>query len=283
MRILVTGGTGLLGATLVPWLRAQGHAVVSLGRTREADRSLDLADRVATEELLTELDPEAVVHLAALSDVDACERDLQGAFRANVLAAEHLAAWLRPRPERTLVHLSTDQLYAEPGESPEWRVTISNAYGMSKYAGELAALSVGATVLRTNFFGPSRCPGRLSQSDWFAGSLARGEAITLFEDMVFNPLHMDTVAAMVNRVLEGPRVGVFNLMSHAGMSKADFAEALAGVLGLSTSAARRGASTGLARLARRPLDTRGDPRRFEAAFGVRLPTLAAEIARLGAD
>lgn len=280
MRILVTGGSGLLGSTLVPWLRDRGHEVVSVGGRVAADRQLDLRDRLAVPSLLDEVVPEAVVSLAALSNVDLCEKDPHHAWEVNCLAVENLAAWLRPRPEVPLVHLSTDQLYRDPGPSHESQVRISNSYGLSKYAGELAALSVGATVLRTNFFGPSRRPGRLSQSDWFLEAFREGREITLFQDIAFNPLSMETLSAMIERVLEAPRVGVFNCTSREGLSKAEFALLLAELHGLSRDAARLGASTDFPAFAGRPKDTQGDPSRFEETWGVRMPSLLEEVRSL---
>jgi dTDP-4-dehydrorhamnose reductase len=280
VNILVTGGTGLLGSTLVPFFRDLGHDVFSLGHASSGDGQVDLADRARVADLLDAVSPQAILSLAALSDVDLCERERHLAWEVNCLGVENLAAWLRPRPEVTLVHLSTDQLYSLPGLSHEAEVRISNVYGLSKYAGELAALSVGGTVLRTNFFGPSRRPGRVSQSDWFLSAFRQGQEITLFQDIAFNPLSMATLSRMLEMVVQEPRAGVFNLTSREGFSKAKFALALAKRFELSTEKTRLGASSEFPAFEGRPKDTRGDPGRFEAAWGLIMPTLEAEIASL---
>lgn len=283
MRVLVLGSTGLLGSTLAPSLRAGGAEVVTHGQRHPADHQVDLGDRLAVHAMLDQVRPGAVVHAAALSGVDACEADLAGAWWANARSAEVVAAWLRPRPEVTFVYLSTDQLYAAPHPCHEGEVAVRNVYGLSKYAGEQAALGVGGTVLRTNFFGPSRRPGRLSQSDWFLEAFRAGDPVTLFDDVRFNPLRMETVSAQVGRVLSAPRAGVFNLLARGpGMTKAAFARALARGAGASTDAARDGRQADLTGRAPRPADTRGDPARFEEAFGVTLPTLEDELAALAA-
>ena len=78
MRIVVTGATGLLGSTLVPILVARGHEVVRL-RRRESeaagDASADLADAADVTLALDRVAPDVIVNLAAMTNVDACERD----------------------------------------------------------------------------------------------------------------------------------------------------------------------------------------------------------------
>ena len=156
-------------------------------------------------------------------------------------------------------------------------MTLTNTYGLSKYAGELAAVRVPGTVLRTNFFGRSACEGRASLSDWLVCSLKSGQAITVFEDVFFSPLRLQRLAEEIARIVAFPRTGVFNLGSREGMSKADFAFALGEVLRLPTATMRRGTSDDGRWLAYRPRDMRMDTKRFEETFAVRMPTLREEI------
>lgn len=276
--ILVTGATGLLGGTLVPVWRAAGRPVVTHGHSKPADHRADLADPAAARELVASASPAFVVNCAGLTNVDACEADHHGAYRANALATRYLAEACRDHGA-TLVHLSTDQVYATPGPSPEDAVTVSNVYGLSKLAGEAWVLALGFTVLRTNLIGPSHTPGRVSQSDWYLDALRGGASVTFFEDIRFNPLRMTTVAGAIGRVLDDPAPGLFNLTATAGLSKAGFGLALAEAFGLPTDHVTVGRSTDIPQFAGRPKDTRGDPARFVKRWGP-LPTLAEEAAAL---
>jgi dTDP-4-dehydrorhamnose reductase len=153
-------------------------------------------------------------------------------------------------------------------------------YAFSKYWSERVALAAGATVLRTSFFGASQCAGRRSWSDWLIDALEAKRPLTLFTDVQFSPLSLDTLAELLAGVLAEPRPGVFNLGSRAGMSKRDFAHALAQHLGLSTESAVDGKLSGAGLRAARPTDMRMDCALFERTFGVELPTLRGEIQRL---
>jgi len=277
-RILVTGARGLLGSTLVPYLRSRGHDVVCHARNQEADLRGDLSDSSQVRAVLAEARPETVINLVALTNVDECERDPQAAYLANVRIVENLVAAIGTGANAPhLVQISTDQLYDGPGPHQENAITLRNYYAFSKYASELAAGRIASTVLRTNFFGPSRSPARTSLSDWLVKSLAEGGAITVFEDVRFSPLSLDTLVRMVELVVAKRPPGIYNLGSREGMSKAEFACVLAAVLNLSTRNVSKGTSDQMGAKAKRPKDMCLDSTRFEQQFGLELPTLRTEL------
>jgi dTDP-4-dehydrorhamnose reductase len=280
-RILVTGSQGMLGCSLVPQLRAAGHEVLELSRNGVNSLQVDLTDAARTQRALDQALPQVIVNLAALTNVDECERSPHKAYLANVHVVENLARWIRgAKSQCHLVQISTDQVYDGAGPHGEGAVTLTNYYGFSKYAGELAATTVEGTVLRTNFFGPSTCPGRSSLSDWLVHSLTSNSKITVFEDVQFSPLSLKSLVEQIGRVVGDPRRGIFNLGSREGMSKADFAFHVARLLNLPASSMIRGRSQSVALLAYRPKDMRMDSRAFESAYSVTLPTLANELQTL---
>jgi dTDP-4-dehydrorhamnose reductase len=277
-RIAVTGATGMLGCTLLPRLRGSRHEVVGLARGAGADLRVDVTDSQAVREALRETRPDAVIHLAALTDVDACERDPQQAFMLNVRSVENVRDACRD-VGACLVHVSTDHVYDGPGAHAESDVTIVNHYAMSKYAGELAA-GGGATVLRTNFFGRSLCPRRPSFSDWIAEALRAGRTQPVFGDVTFSPLRMRTLVSVIDRVVAAPVPGIFNAGAGTAMSKADFAFAVAAALGLDAAPLRRAKVASIGLGTRRPACMAMDSSRLCGTFGILLPTLEEEIAAL---
>jgi len=277
-RWLITGATGLLADYLVEACR--DHGKVTTTARSGGDRRCDLRDAAATRSLLAEVAPDVVVHAAGLTDVDRCEREPAAAFAANRDTAATMAENL-PAAARLLV-ISTDQVYGDtPGPHGEDGPAPVNVYGQSKLDGEKAALNHrGAVILRTNFFGPSRRAGRQSLSDFVVRGLTERHPITLFSDVLFSPLHMATLAALVVEAVIRGLAGVFNAGCRDGDSKANFALAIARHKGLQTQTARIGSSDEVAGRARRTHDLRLDVARLERALGRPMPTLEQEIRKL---
>lgn len=280
--VIVFGASGLLGASLVPALRALGHTVLAQGRGEYADLRLNPADRDGVAAALARLRPAAVVNLVAATNVDQCESVPELAWQANAGVVAAIADGItafgsEPASRPHLVHVSTDQVYDGPGAHSEDEVHPINVYGLSKYTGELLAERVGATVLRTNFYGRSRCVDRVSFSDWLVRSLHAKTPITVFDDVKFSALHIDTLCDFIARSIERRPVGIFNAGCRDAISKAGFALALARALDLPTDQVKVGASADVALRARRPLDMSLNVTRLEAALNLECPYMLNEI------
>ena len=92
-KILVTGAFGQLGTSLCEVL--SNKSILATGRiitTTEKYRSveLDITNQKNVEELIHNYKPDIIIHLAAMTDVDGCEKDPEIAFDINVRATENL-------------------------------------------------------------------------------------------------------------------------------------------------------------------------------------------------
>ena len=276
-KVLVLGATGLFGTPLSIFLKQQNYDVVRHGFRSNADYQADLRKQSETVELLNKVKPDIVVNLIALTNVDHCEEDMQTAYLFNVRPVENLIPWMEMHRNVKLIHLSTDQVYDGTGPHAEENVVLRNIYAFSKYCAEKVTLQVNGCVLRTNFFGKSLLPDRLSFSDWLVNSLKQKKAINLFTDVFFSPLSMTTLQRMIKMVIDNHKPGVFNLGSHDGMSKRDFCYELARYAGIAIENATDTLSTNGNLEAYRPVDMRMDCSLFEKTFGVKLPKLSEEI------
>ncbi len=263
----------------MPFLVSRGHDVKTHSRSGKAQYQKDLIDLKDTCELLEKIKPEIIINLIGLTDVDRCEADPNQAYLANVLTVKNISSWIKQtKMPCHLVHMSTDQVYDGINPHDEENVTLTNYYAFSKYAGELAAASVPSTILRTNFFGRSQCANRTSLTDWILRSISNNDPIQVFKDVLFSPLSMTTLSTMIELIMHKKPNGIFNLGSHDGMSKADFAFAFAEELNLSTCTMTRTSTDQITFLKTyRPKDMRMNCVKFENALGVNLPLLINEI------
>lgn len=158
MKVLVTGGSGMLGVALVRRLAAR-HDVTAVSKSGRGGEACDLSREEDLRGLWKGRTFELVIHAAAYSDVDGCEQDGRRAFESNALAPRNLA---RICAERwvPLVHVSTDYVFDgqkdRPYETDDPTFPV-NVYGMTKLAGEhhvRAAGGVSAVVRTSWLFGP---------------------------------------------------------------------------------------------------------------------------------
>jgi dTDP-4-dehydrorhamnose reductase len=280
--VLIIGASGFLGSSLVPHLRREGYGVIAASRSPAFADSIELQPN-RSDDLRRTIDNggvACVVNLAAATDVDKCESDVPHAFDANAALPRSIAQAVSASHSKPfIVHVSSDQVYRGEGNHQEDQVGPVNVYGLSKLAGEGFLAERECAILRTNFFGKSRAQSRTSFSDWVVESLRRGRKVTLFDDVIFNGLHVDSLCAIIEMIISRRIKGTFNLGSRGKVSKAAFAVELARHLGLSTSSATIGTLAEKRLLARRPLDMSMAVDRIEHALGICCPDIHVEIRR----
>lgn len=156
MKILVTGVAGQLGHDVINELTKRGHE--GIGSDLAADYqgiddgsavtkapyiSMDITDRSSVAEALLRVNPDAVIHCAAWTAVDAAEDDdkRDKVHDVNALGTEHVAAACRDLGCK-MMYISTDYVFDGQGDTP-WKPDCRdykplNVYGETKLAGELA-------------------------------------------------------------------------------------------------------------------------------------------------
>lgn len=270
----------MLGSSLGPHLKSEGHTVIRQSRSDGYDIKLNPLNHQDWMDCLKQLQPDVVVNLAAATNVDQCEQNPQLAFDANIgplLALKRACSSADRFPH--IVHISTDQLYDGLGPHIEDKVQPCNVYALSKLTAELAIIGQHATIFRTNFFGLSHAQGRSSFSDWIIKSIKSRQRIVLLKDVFFSPIHINTLCEFINIAIMRKSLGTFNVGSSDGMSKAEFALQLATRLDLDTCSVQVGSVNQLDLKARRPLDMRMNTKRFQQEFAVRIPSITIEISK----
>ncbi|MSR05467.1 MAG: NAD-dependent epimerase/dehydratase family protein [Gemmatimonadetes bacterium] len=283
MKLLVTGGSGLLGTYL---MRADWGARTALGtclsKAGPGLERVDLTSRAETEQFLSRHLPETIIHTVALADVDGChERPYQG-YQLTVDTTAHIVDWIRERsPDTRLVYISTDHVYDGPGPHREGGPKPSNVYALLKLWAEDVARRVSRhSILRINLFG-ERIPGRASLSDWVLEGLRDGRPMQLFGDVYFSPLHISHLVEVIRDVVRLDLSGTYNAgASGAGLSKAEFAVLIAKAFGYSTANTRVIPVAEGHFKAYRPADLRMNVELLESRLNRRLPTVHDGIALL---
>lgn len=275
-RILITGASGLLGLNLA--LTTAGRTSTEAAGPGYGDKDhrsdhrfevygvthhhplqnapfhvlqADLLERGALEWLLDTLQPDWVIHCAALANLDDCEVDPDLAHRLNAEIPSKLATLVAKggaRPSTSgrrsttarakpiqLVHISTDAVFdgARGDYREEDPPNPLGAYARTKLAGERAVMAANpqAIVARVNLFGWSLM-GRRSLAEFFFNNLSAGKRVMGFTDVYFCPLLANDLADVLVRMLEIGLSGLYHVVSREATSKYDFGLAVARRFGL---------------------------------------------------
>ena len=238
MRVAVSGADGRLGTALLDAFGGAWYVPAGPIAWRRPDFDLDAPERVAA--LLDRDRPEAVIHAAAWTDVDACAREPGLALARNGAATGVLA---RACAERgiDLVVVSTNEVFDGRrtdgcGYRPDDPPDPLNPYGASKLEGERQAVAAyepstsattGArvTVVRTAWlFGPGRpdYPVKILAAAQRAG--AAGEPLRAVSDEIGSPTYVADLAEAIVQILgSGEGGGVHHVVNAGTASRAEWA------------------------------------------------------------
>ncbi|MCB9653991.1 MAG: dTDP-4-dehydrorhamnose reductase [Deltaproteobacteria bacterium] len=214
MKILITGGAGMLGRTLFRHLSTSSmpsaaHEVVPLDR-----QALDIGRPDQVRRVVRETKPDVILHAAAMTKVDLCETERDEAFRGNALGSANIAAAATDVGAR-LIAFSTDYVFSGSLDRPyhEWdAVAPKTVYGQSKLAAEVAIRQHAPNhlILRIAWLygpgGPSFVHTMLT-----LGAKTDGAALRVVDDQRGNPTSTDAVAQAVTTLLDVPLVGTAHL------------------------------------------------------------------------
>lgn len=230
MRILITGAGGMLGTDAQRILAEKGHEVLPTDVGPAATghiHSLDITDSDAVRAMFASVRPDLVLHGAAYTNVDGCERDPDLAHKVNALgtwvvasAAEEVGA--------ALVAISTDFVFdgAKGERYTEWDVPNPlSHYGASKLAGEnLARQSCRRTfIVRTSWL-----YGVHGKNFPFAMlNLAKTKSeLPVVGDQVGTPTYTVDLIETINEIVKTNLYGIYHVSNAGETSWAGFAEAV---------------------------------------------------------
>ncbi|MGE0201203.1 MAG: dTDP-4-dehydrorhamnose reductase [Candidatus Melainabacteria bacterium] len=251
-RILVTGAAGMLGRDLCDYLKAKGYTVLAGTRsTLDLLKTQDELDRT-----LEELQPEIIVHAAALTNVDQAEREPELAMAVNKDGTRKLAL-AAAKVGATLAYVSTDYVFDGAKGSlytVDDRPNPINTYGLSKYYGELQVSELLDTyyIMRTSWvYG---IHGR-NFVDFVIQAAREGREIPVVTDWVGSPTWTGNLCATIEKVFLSGRFGIYHTADEGAVSRFDQAQAICRAAGLSPDHIRPVSGRELSLPARRPDDT----------------------------
>ncbi len=220
MKVLVTGGKGLVGRQVSNYCTSIGDTVVSYDHA-----GLDITDRDLVSRTLIKETPDAVINCAAWTDVDGCESDEERAYSVNAQGPENLAIACRSA-NATFLTISTD--YVFDGQKGGFYTQLDepnpeSVYAKSKLAGEIRSSDAfpESIVVRTGYvFGP----GGNNFLSTIIDRARHGKGLSAINDAYGTPTYSRDLAARIRELVSLNVSGIFHVVnSGPGVTFAEFA------------------------------------------------------------
>lgn len=285
--ILVTGASGLLGASIVSLAQEQGREVVGLYHSHlvhvEGVKFLaaDLTDQADALRVFEEVEPLSVIHCAAATGVDWCEEHPDEAQLYNTKMAA-LIGRITARSGARLLYISTDSVF--DGGSGNYTETDAptpvNVYAETKLKGEREVLceNPAAAIARVNFYGWN-AQNKQSLAEWILERLHAGNRVPGFSDVVFCPVLANDLAEVLLALLDQNLAGLYHVVGSEAVSKYEFARRVASTFGFDPEQVVPTRLADAELKARRPLNTSLNTGKISAALGHAMPDLESGVRR----
>ena len=220
MKVLITGGRGMLGRTICDVMTDVELIPTDLPEA-------DITDENGFDALLKRHMPDAVIHCAAMTAVDKCEEAVDLAYKLNARGTANVAAACHRNGVR-LIAISTDYVFDGTSDKPynEFDKTTggNTVYGQSKFAGEeqIRALCPNHCICRISWLygkgGPSFVHAMLKLAD------GTRPVLKVVADQIGNPTSAYSVARELRVLLDRPMLcGTFHMTCEGEATWAEFA------------------------------------------------------------
>lgn len=229
-KIIVTGCNGQLGRAINKEL--SGNSELSFVNTDVGE--LDITDIDKVLELVREVKPYAIINCAAHTAVDACETDVDNAYRINAIGPRNLSIAATETGAK-MIHVSTDYVFDGKGTRPYLEFDTPNpqgVYGASKLAGEnmVKEFADRYFILRTAWL--------YGDGKNFAKTMLRlsetHDKVRVVNDQFGSPTSAKELAAAIASLLFSDNYGLFHATCEGSCHWADFAKEIFRLAGKST-------------------------------------------------
>ncbi|MFM7826270.1 MAG: dTDP-4-dehydrorhamnose reductase, partial [Acidimicrobiaceae bacterium] len=218
VRVLITGSAGQLGTDLVAIAKQSGLEVIA---TSHAD--LDIKQRDLVSQKIADSSPDAIIHAAAWTAVDACESDTKKAMAINSEGTANVVSAARQIGAR-VIYISTDYVFDGTKATPYIESDLPNpqsVYGASKLAGEQQLDFSQDAVVRISWVCGEHGNNMVKTILRLA---ATSPTLTFVDDQIGSPTFTSDVAPVLIDFATHSRAGIWHVTNQGATSWFGFAQ-----------------------------------------------------------
>lgn len=221
MKLLITGINGFLGRHLTNYLLSKGYTIVATGRgsakgiisTEINYVDLDLTNSTSLLKIINKVQPNVIIHTAAMSKPDECEQNKDACILNNVMVTKTIAETAK-NINAKLIFTSTDFVFGEGDNQVETSITKPlNFYGESKLQAEkyIQQTLTNFCIIRPAFIYGKQIDGlRGSFVQWILSNLEKGNAIKVVNDQFRTPTYVDDICYGIERLITLDKQGIYH-------------------------------------------------------------------------
>ena len=241
--ILVTGGSGFIGGHIIQLARKKykvyaiyNNSVITKNKNIQTYQ-IDLSQNENINSLLEKIKPSVVIHTAAISNLDVCEKNHKLAQQINVEATETMANWSKKNGAK-FIFISSDMVF--DGKRGNYReddsVNPLSFYAQTKVQCEekIAQLNFNSVVVRVAL---TYGIGRTRFNTFFENMISNiksNTSVALFVDQFRTPILVNNLSEAILELAGNEFTGIINLSGGERMSRWDFGLLTCKILGLPT-------------------------------------------------
>lgn len=213
MKVLVTGANGQLGYDVINELKKRNHECIGVDI-----KEMDITDYESVQTVLMDVNPDAVIHCAAWTAVDAAEDNIEKCRLVNATGTENIANVCK-KLNCKIMYISTDYIFDGKGEQP-WEpddiVTEPlNVYGQTKYEGEVAVRKKVEKFFIVRIAWVFGINGKNFIKTMLNLSKTH-DALTVVNDQVGTPTYTYDLARLLVDMIETERYGNYHATNEGG-------------------------------------------------------------------
>jgi dTDP-4-dehydrorhamnose reductase len=269
MKILITGANGLLGQHLVKILLAKNYQVFATGKgehrlaftqnERYSYHEMDIADGNSVSKVMSSVQPEVVIHAAAMTQVDDCELNPQQCERTNVQGTANVLMESELNSQH-FIYISTDFVFdGEKGNyAEEDELKPISYYGFTKMQAEaiVQTSEIAWSIVRTCLVYGNVLQGTRSNIiSWVRDNLQQGKNIRVVSDQFRTPTYVEDLAKGILLIIEKKAKGIYHLSGKDLLTPYDIAQQTADLLHLDKNKIEKVDASTFTQPGKRPLKT----------------------------
>lgn len=286
-KILLTGGTGLLGKALIETSTDRDIAAVYIGNYHIQDEGCaayhkaDIRNKDEMRRVFDKAKPQVVIHTAGIANVDYCERNYQEAFDSNVNGTRIMADLCREYGSK-MVFVSTNAVF--DGKSAPYSEQDApspiNRYGKMKMEGEKIVRESNLKHLIVRpilMYGWNNEHERPNVVTWLIDKLEKKEKVNMVDDVYENPLFNRHCAGIIWSLVDSGKDGLYHVAGKDVVNRFEFANLIAEVFCLDKALIKAVSSGFFTSLAPRPSNTSYVTAKVEKELNIKLPGLKESL------